>query len=180
MSHLYAVVENGIVVNMAEVESAVFAESMGWIHAPDDGLGVTMGWLWDGVSFSAPAPTARNLEEERLLKFSAINAKAQELLAPYAADYPQGEVYSWATQVAEAEAFDANPQSPTPLLSGIAAQRGTTVAHLVTRVKVKASAYATIIGPIIGKRQYFEDLALSAASVSELDAIDITSGWPTQ
>lgn len=178
MSHLYAVVDNGIVVNMTEAESTSFAESMGWIHVPDDALDVTMGWLWDGVSFSAPTPTARNLEEERILKFSAINSKAHELLAPYAADYPQGEVYSWPTQVAEAEAFDADPQSPTPLLSGIAAQRGTTVAHLVTRVKVKASAYATIIGPIIGKRQYFEDLALSAATVEELDEIDITTGWP--
>lgn len=120
----------------------------------------------------------RKLEVERMLKFAAINAKAQELLAPYAADYPQGEVYSWATQVAEAEAYDANPLAATPILSGIAAQRGTTVAHLVTRVKVKANAYATIIGPIIGKRQFFEDLALSAATVAELDAIDITTGWP--
>lgn len=179
MSHAFAVVENGVVVNMIAVEDHAWAESMGWIHVPDDGAGVTMGWLWDGVSFSAPTPPTRNLEEERLLKFSAINTKAQELLAPYAADYPQGEVYSWPAQVAEAEAFDADPQSPTPLLSGIAAQRGTTVAHLVTRVKVKASAYATIIGPIIGKRQYFEDLALSAATVEELDEIDITTGWPT-
>lgn len=179
MSHTFAVVENGVVVNLIAVGDQAWAESMGWIHVPDDGTGVTMGWLWDGVSFYAPPSPARNLEEERLLKFSAINAKAQELLAPYAADYPQGEVYSWPAQVAEAEAFDADPQSPTPLLSGIAGNRGTTVAHLVTRVKVKSAIYSTLTGPIIGKRQYFEDLALSAATVEELDEIDITTGWPT-
>ncbi|MES2183037.1 MAG: hypothetical protein V4505_00695 [Pseudomonadota bacterium] len=45
----YAVIDNGMVVNIAEA-NAVFAASQGWI----DGVGAAIGDLWDGTQFSKP------------------------------------------------------------------------------------------------------------------------------
>ena len=45
----YAIIEDNVVVNVAEAE-AEFAATQGWIEAGDAGI----GWLWDGESFSPP------------------------------------------------------------------------------------------------------------------------------
>lgn len=55
MTNKYAIIENGIVVNMA-VADAEFAAQQNWVAAPDhvDGKVVTMGWTYDGTNFVAP------------------------------------------------------------------------------------------------------------------------------
>ena len=45
----YAIIEDNVVVNVAEAE-AEFAATQGWIEAGDAGI----GWLWDGKQFSPP------------------------------------------------------------------------------------------------------------------------------
>ena len=45
----YAIVENNVVVNVAEAEPE-FAASQGWIEAGDAGI----GWLWDGEKLTPP------------------------------------------------------------------------------------------------------------------------------
>lgn len=45
----YAIHKNGIVVNIVEAEET-FATAQGWIPALNAGI----GWLWDGINFTAP------------------------------------------------------------------------------------------------------------------------------
>jgi hypothetical protein len=49
----FAIVSGGFVANIAEA-SAEFAQSQGWVAAPDS---VSIGWLYDGVTFTEPEST---------------------------------------------------------------------------------------------------------------------------
>ena len=59
----YAIIENGIVVNIA-VSNAPLAAN--WVN----GSGAQIGWAWDGISFSAPPVDIAALASEKL---TAIN-----------------------------------------------------------------------------------------------------------
>jgi hypothetical protein len=51
----YAVIQDGIVTNLAESEPE-FAASQGWVSAPDyvNNEAVNIGWAYDGVTFTPP------------------------------------------------------------------------------------------------------------------------------
>lgn len=63
----YAIIENGIVANIAEA-GADFAMSQGWI----DAAGGAIGDLWDGVVFSKPA---RDIDADKVRQWEAIKAE---------------------------------------------------------------------------------------------------------
>lgn len=48
----YAIIENDVVVNIAEA-SAEFASEMGWVELPD---GAGIGWGYEGGAFLPPVP----------------------------------------------------------------------------------------------------------------------------
>ena len=50
MSNIYAIVQNGVVVNMAVADAPIDST---WIL---DTVGATMGWTYDGTNFIAPPP----------------------------------------------------------------------------------------------------------------------------
>jgi hypothetical protein len=61
----YAIVKNGVVVNIAEA-SPEFASEQGWVECPqyhDDGTVINIGHLYDG-KFSKPPSPSRDLEKE--------------------------------------------------------------------------------------------------------------------
>lgn len=49
----YAIIEGGVVANVALAEDPAFPEEQGWIACPDE---VGPGWTFDGQEFAAPAP----------------------------------------------------------------------------------------------------------------------------
>lgn len=62
----YAIIENGVVVNIAEAEPE-FAAEKGWIELPD---GIGIGCTYDGESFSQPeanaaSPSSSDVDTER-------------------------------------------------------------------------------------------------------------------
>ena len=78
----YAIVENGVVANVALADDGYAAER-GWVLCPD---GVGIGWDYAGGQFvdnrpapapveSAPAPT----KEQMLAELQALTAKIQAL-----------------------------------------------------------------------------------------------------
>lgn len=141
-----------------------------------DAGAVPAGWVLIDVANAPPAPGTDELAAQASVR---INAGAAKALSALSANYPDGEVQSWAQQTREAEALAADPQAPAPLLTAIAAARGLTVAELADRVRVKVAAYATASGAIIGQRQALEDAVnavdLAAANAAErLEAIQ----WP--
>lgn len=122
---------------------------------------------------------AQRIASYRQGMLAAVNAACDTKLKELAKAYPDGEVKSWPTQVAEAEAMKLGATAVTPLLSAVAAARGVPLDVLAERVLAKASAYAAASGAIIGHRQALED-QLEAAG-NDLDAlrkININDGWP--
>ena len=67
----YAIIENGIVANIALADAA-FADEMGWVEAPEAAIGMT----WDGAAFGpAPTPTPEEIAAEA--------ARVPESVTPY-------------------------------------------------------------------------------------------------
>lgn len=159
----YVLIKNGVVVQRQPYPEP------GFIEAPDD---VICGYLYQGGKFSRPVP---RIERGQLL--AAVNTLAEGKLSALAVAYPPGEVKSWPTQVAEAEAVKLDANAATPLLSAVAAARGVPLGVLAERVLAKAHAYAAASGAIIGRRQALED-QIAAAADGELASIDIAAGWP--
>ena len=83
---------------------------------------------------------------------TAINAAIQANLAKVVAGYPDLEVATWPQQVAEAQAFTANPAAVTLILSAISTASGQTVAALAANVLAKTAAYTAASGAVVGQR----------------------------
>ncbi len=88
-----------------------------------------------------------------------------------AGKYPWFERDTWQDQEAEALAYLADPNAPTPLLTGIATQRGITVAELAQRVIDNARAWRAVAPDLCGQRQAASD-QIEAAETEEQVAAD--------
>ena len=97
--------------------------------------------------------------------FDSFNIKVNEVLASYKqamlpikANYTDEDIASFPTQEAEAKAWDADNNVPSPLLDYMLANRPTVdKATLVSRILQNAVIYKQIAGPAIGKKQHLED-----------------------
>jgi hypothetical protein len=80
MTNRYAIIENGIVVNVV-VADAEIASTNGWIACPDAGS----GWKYDGAAFvepdpiPEPIPTPAPTKEQLLAQLNALQAQIQAL-----------------------------------------------------------------------------------------------------
>lgn len=93
----------------------------------------------------------------RTAQADLINAACESAIAAIRAGYPEGEVLSWPKQEAEARAFVADANAPTPLLDALATARELNKAELAARVIAKADAFAALSGQLIGRRQRLID-----------------------
>jgi hypothetical protein len=108
----------------------------------------------DGTFSAPPTPSVFDDAAARII---AINSASELAIAAITAGYPESEIKSWDKQEAEARAYTADPASPSPLLTALAAARGLMVDELAARVIAKADAFAAAAGAIIGKRQALEE-----------------------
>ena len=92
-------------------------------------------------------------EEQLMAKDRHIRLKylrqMQELIAPYM----NSERETWFTQVTEAEAWLVNPLASVPMITAIAAARGTSLAELVSKIMENANLYRTAVGTLLGQQQ---------------------------
>ena len=98
--------------------------------------------------------------------------KADQLKNGLLAGYPQTEIESFYRQEKEALAWQADHNTPTPMLSQIAQNRGVPFEILVEKVIEKSAQFAVVIGIIIGQRQAFEDRLLALKTPEELTALE--------
>lgn len=98
--------------------------------------------------------------------------KADQLKNSLLVGYPQTEIESFYRQEKEALAWQADHNTPTPMLSQIAQNRGVPFGILVEKVIEKSSQFAVAIGIIIGQRQAFEDRLLALKTPEELTALE--------
>lgn len=98
--------------------------------------------------------------------------KADQLKNGLLAGYPQTEIESFYRQEKEALAWQADHNTPTPMLSQIARVRGVPLDLLIEKVIEKSAQFAVAIGIIIGQRQAFEDRLLALKTPEELTALE--------
>lgn len=98
--------------------------------------------------------------------------KADQLKNSLLAGYPQTEIESFYRQEKEALAWQADHNTPTPMLSQIARVRGVPLEMLIEKVIEKSAQFAVAIGIIIGQRQAFEDRLLALKTPEELTALE--------
>lgn len=122
-----------------------------------------------------PVPT---LDEAKAAKLSEINAAADRTIATLTATYPDREISTFDKQEAEARAYMADPEAPTPLLSALAKARGISMDELVKRVIAKADAFAVASGSIIGQRQALEDRLDACTTLEEVQGITVNISMP--
>lgn len=98
--------------------------------------------------------------------------KADQLKNSLLAGYPQTEIESFYRQEKEALAWQADHNTPTPMLSQIARVRGVPLDVLISKVIEKSTQFAVAIGLIIGQRQAFEDRLLALKTPDDLIALE--------
>jgi len=129
-------------------------------------------YSWQGTAWVIdPAKVAEQLESARTQTAARINQGYAAAINVIAKDYPETERDSWPKQEAEARAWVANNTTATPLLSAIAAARGTTLADICARVTANADAYAVYAGGVIGKRQARMLRLAATTTIAEAEAI---------
>ena len=131
----------------------------------------------EGVTLpDEPGPAVPTIAELAEAKRGEVHAEARQrrdLLAP---NYPQHEIDTWDQQRREAVAYKADPLAGVPLLASMATARGWTIADLADRVLLKANAFATGGGAILGAQQALEDQIeavlsdLAAGTINEAQA----------
>ena len=108
-------------------------------------------------------------QKESLL--NKLADKADQLKNGLLAGYPQTEIESFYRQEKEALAWQADHNTPTPMLSQIARVRGVPLDMLISKVIEKSSQFAVTIGIIIGQRQAFEDRLVALKTPDDLTAL---------
>lgn len=162
-----AIIGDGVVTNMVEATPEYLEACPHICIAVGDNEPVSIGYLYDGSTFSAPTSPPKTAEQVR----AEINAAYSNAINVIADQYPDTERDSWAKQEAEARAYLADNNAATPLLSAIATARGITVDDLAARVVANADAYTVTAGEIIGRRQARMDEIAAAVAANDIAAL---------
>ena len=120
---------------------------------------------------SAEKQTALFAQQKESL-LNKLADKADQLKNGLLAGYPQTEIESFYRQEKEALAWQADHNTPTPMLSQIARVRGVPLDMLISKVIEKSAQFAVAIGIIIGQRQAFEDRLLALKTPEELTSLE--------
>ena len=120
---------------------------------------------------SAEKQTALFAQQKESL-LNKLADKADQLKNSLLAGYPQTEIESFYRQEKEALAWQADHNTPTPMLSQIARVRGVPLEILIEKVIEKSAQFAVAIGIIIGQRQAFEDRLLALKTPDDLTALE--------
>jgi len=88
-----------------------------------------------------------------------------------AGKYPWFERDTWQDQEYEAVTYLDDNNAPTPLLTGIATQRGITVAELAQRVIANAAAWRAVAPDLCGQRQAASDQIEAAKTVEQVQQL---------
>lgn len=112
-----------------------------------------------------------DLEDIRAAQMGKINKAFRAASAALVADYPPEERLTWPTQQAEALAWDANDNAPTPYLDGVAASRGISEQTMRELTLVQVQLFMAASAALVGKRQRLRDQIAEAETREEIETI---------
>lgn len=177
----WARLENNIVFETIDFDpEGKFHPSIIWQEVPDN---VDQHWTTDGANWFPPEiPTPVETMDEAaanfLIKKNSVQASINQQFAIETAAIKDGvvqeEIDTFATQEKEALAYQADNTADVPLISGLAAVRGLTVAELAARVLGHAAAYKAAMAQVMGKKHLLEDQVAAALTIEDLEAIEVT------
>lgn len=168
---------------------ARIASQMGLMYAKDDPA-IPTGYIVDGVKTPFPEqPSAhhewdwsarmwrdpRTIDDHRLAKLSEIDRALEAASEALFTGYPALERLTWPTQQAEALAWEAKAETPTPYLDGLAAMRGILPAEMRVRTLRVVQKFMEASRELVGTRQRLRDAALAATTQAQIEAI----AWPS-
>jgi hypothetical protein len=108
-------------------------------------------------------------------KLQQVNEAFEQASRPLTEEYPQTEVLTWPAQMAEALAWELDPNTPTPYLDGLADARQLDRLEFRQRTLAKVQQFKAASQALVGLRQRLEDQIEAATTAQELDAIS----WPS-
>ena len=111
------------------------------------------------------------LEVLKEIKEAEMRDKAALSLRQIVAPYSQEERETWHRQVAEAEAYLADPNATTLMLDALVAQRGNTKLDQATRIRGNRIVFEMAVGTILGIQQSKLDIIAAATTVEEVEAV---------
>ncbi|WP_257005682.1 hypothetical protein [Haemophilus sp. CCUG 60358] len=159
------------IANIEELINKKLVKSNGkmiLVNAPESEF-----YEWNGKDWEIPQEKLTVLftqQKEGLL--NKLADKADQLKNSLLAGYPQTEIESFYRQEKEALAWQADHNTPTPMLSQIARVRGVPLDMLISKVIEKSAQFAVAIGIIIGQRQAFEDRLVALKTPDDLTALE--------
>ncbi|MBZ0103994.1 MAG: hypothetical protein K8H84_00035 [Sulfuricella denitrificans] len=153
---------NGICVALLETSQNMASVSMITVADYDPAL---IGKRWDGAAFGLPVPAS--LLEAKAAKTQAIRDYFERVVQSVKAAAAPYEIATWETQRTEYMAWQADPATPTPYVSALAAARGLTVPELMAKIAPKVAGFATIQGT----QHRLEKLVEAATTIAEVEAI---------
>lgn len=128
---------------------------------------------WNGKDWEIPQEKLTVLfAEQKESLIAQLANKTDTLKEGLLVGYPQTEIDSFYRQEKEALAWQADHNTPTPMLSQIARVRGVPLEMLIEKVIEKSAQFAVAIGIIIGQRQAFEDRLLALKTPQDLIALE--------
>ncbi|WP_018125161.1 hypothetical protein [Desulfovibrio oxyclinae] len=115
---------------------------------------------------------AARLDDAAERKRREILAGADAAMDAATVEYSRAEIDSWPKQEAEAQALLADSTAPAPVLSGIAAKRGITLAQMRDKVLANVEAFELVCAEILGTQQAAEEQLKAAMDAGNYNAIE--------
>lgn len=149
MEHInYSVLEDGSVAYVTTVAD----------HTPSD---IESGHLQHFPTLTSPADIDLFLKGYKYLSILEIQAEYDVKFANLNVTTSSLEASTFNQQLAEAQALQANPNYPTPLLSALSAASGISISDLASQALAKNAAYqaqqATLLGEMLADKKAVND-----------------------
>lgn len=136
---------------------------------------VKKGDVWV-LSWTVRDASDDEVSEQRKKMNRLVSIKYSEVMKKISSLYPVEEREGWSEQVAAAEVVLAGGTSP--LIDALRQWTGETAEDMANKIMAKRDHYMTFYGAATGNRRFLDMQIKSASDKSQLDMIDITSGWP--
>lgn len=111
------------------------------------------------------------LADVKAAKLAEVNTAFDGAAQALTAGYPEAERLTWDTQRAEALAWQADAQTPTPYLDGLALARGITAEDMRQKTLDQTLLFLQASQQMVGKRQRLRDAIEAAEDETTVQAI---------
>lgn len=165
-------IEGGIEITQQQYEQALAGMLEGKIVSVDGGFAII-----DPPQEAAPEPsppesqTDLSFADKQAVKILEINTAFERAASALTAGYPEAERLTWPVQQAEALAWEADNNAPTPYLDGLAVARGISAEEMRSKTLAQTQLFMAASQQLVGKRQKLRDLVHEAETPEDLEDI---------